>query len=167
MKKALSIILIFFLLLNITGCESLRKKFTRKKKETVKMPHIYQVRKYEKRPSPELYQKHYAYWTSWQSELISVLGDNHKKDRRCIEEAVGQLCDMQNILVPEKGQELTPHIEKMMSVKDTIFNEELTQANRDYILRTLEREDRLIKKDFSPGKVKNYLKKKFEDEDGK
>ena len=167
MKKALSIILIFFLLLNITGCESLRKKFTRKKKETVKMPHIYQVRKYEKKPSPELYQKHYVYWTSWQSELISVLGENQKKDRRCIEEAVGQLCDMQNILVPEKGQELAPHIEKMMSVKDTIFNEELTQANKDYVLRTLEREDRLIKKDFSPGKVKNYLKKKFEDEDGK
>ena len=167
MKKALSIILIFFLLLNITGCESLRKKFTRKKKETVKMPHIYQVRKYEKKPSPELYQKHYVYWTSWQTELISVLGENQKKDRRCIEEAVGQLCDMQNILVPEKGQELAPHIEKMMSVKDTIFNEELTQANRDYVLRTLEREDRLIKKDFSPGKVKNYLKKKFEDEDGK
>ena len=167
MKKALSIILIFFLLLNITGCESLRKKFTRKKKETVKMPHIYQVRKYEKKPSPELYQKHYVYWTSWQTELISVLGENQKKDRRCIEEAVGQLCDMQNILVPEKGQELAPHIEKMMSVKDTIFNEELTQANKDYVLRTLEREDRLIKKDFSPGKVKNYLKKKFEDEDGK
>ena len=55
----------------------------------------------------------------------------------------------------------------MANDKDIIFNEELTQANKDYVLRTLEREDRLIKKDFSPGKVKNYLKKKFEDEDGK
>ena len=164
MKKALSAILIFFLLLNLTGCETLRKKFTRKKKETVKMPHIYQVRKYEKKPSPELYQKHYAYWTSWQSEIIRVLGENHKKDARCIEEAVGQLYDMHNILVPEKAKELAPHIEKMANVKDIIFNEELTQANKDYVLRTLEREDRLIKKDFSPGKVKDYLKKSFEDE---
>ncbi|MFA5146350.1 MAG: hypothetical protein WC515_03100 [Candidatus Omnitrophota bacterium] len=166
MKKALTIFLIFFLAVNLTGCDALRKKFTRKKKDAVKMPRIYQVKKYEKKPTPELYKKHYSYWMTWQSELIRVLGENHKKDMRCIEEIVGNLKDMRSILVKEKGDELTPHIEKMESLRDSIFRNEISQANRDYSRRTLEREDRLIKRAFPYDKVKDYLKKSFEDEPG-
>ncbi|MBI5144280.1 MAG: hypothetical protein HZA30_04355 [Candidatus Omnitrophica bacterium] len=163
MKRALALVLIFFILVNLTGCETMRKKFTRKKKEPVKMPRIYQVRKYEKKPTPELYKKHYAFWTSWQSELISVLGQNHKKDMRCIEEIIGNLSDMQNILVQEKAGRLKTHIDKLVKVKDIIFNEELTQWNKDYVKRTLEREDRAIKREFSYKKVKDYLKVSYED----
>lgn len=163
-KKIFAFILIFFFVASLTGCEAFRKKFTRKKKAPVKMPRIYQTKIYEKKPTPELYNKHYAFWVSWQSELIRVLGENHKKDVRCIEEIVGNLRDMQNILVEEKANQLEPHIEKLAKVKDVIFNEELTQANKDYVKRTLEREDRFIKKEFSYKKVKNYLKKSFEDE---
>ncbi|MBI4974290.1 MAG: hypothetical protein HZC19_00485 [Candidatus Omnitrophica bacterium] len=163
MKRALALVLIFFILANLTGCETMRKKFTRKKKEPVKMPRIYQVRKYEKKPTPELYKKHYAFWTSWQSELISVLGQNHKKDMRCIEEIIGNLSDMQNILVQEKADQLKTHIDKLVKVKDIIFNEELTQWNKDYVKRTLEKEDRAIKREFSYKKVKDYLKVSYED----
>lgn len=162
-KKLIAFLLIFFVLLNLAGCESFRKKFTRKKKETVKMPRIYQLKKYEKKPTPELYKKHYAYWVTWQSELIRVLGENHKKDTRCIEEIVSNLDDMQNMLVKEKADALSPHIKKLVTVKDIIFNEELTQANKDYVKRTLEREDRSIKRDFYYDKVKDYLKKSFEE----
>lgn len=164
MGKWFRLILIFFIVFNITGCEAVRKKFTRKKKAVVKMPRIYQVRKYEKKPTPELYNKHYTFWVTWQSELIRVLGENHKKDMRCIDEIVGNLIDMQNILVEEKAKELTPHIEKMVKVKDIIFNEELSQANKDYVKRTLEREDRFIKKEFNYKKVKDYLRKSFEED---
>jgi hypothetical protein len=164
MKKMLSWLIVFFLIANMTGCEPLAKKFRRKKKETVRMPRVFKVKKYEKKPSPELYKKHYAYWSSWQSELIKVLGQNHKKDLVCIEHIVSNLIDMQNILVPEKGAELTPHIEKLSRVQDVITREELTTANRDYVLRSLEREDRFIKKNFSYTRVKNCLKKSFDDE---
>ena len=164
MRKIISISIIFFMLINLAGCETVRKKFTKKKKEPVKMPRIYQVKVYEKRPTPELYKKHYAFWVSWQSELIKVLGENHKKDMRCIEEIVGNLDDMQNILVKEKADELKSHTEKLEKVKDIIFNEELTQANKDYVKRTLEREDRFIKREFNYKKVKDSLRKSFEDE---
>ncbi len=164
MKKWIYFFLICSIILNLTGCEAVRKKFTRKKKEPVKMPRIYQVKIYEKKPSPELYKKHYAYWVSWQSELIRVLGQNHKKDVRCIEEIMGNLNDMRNILINEKGDVLAPHIEKMEKVKDLIFKEDLTQANKDYVRRTLEREERFIKKEFVFDKVKDYLKKSFDDE---
>ena len=163
MKRWCALVLIFFILANLTGCETMRKKFTRKKKGPVKMPRIYQVRKYEKKPTPQLYKKHYAFWASWQSELISVLGQNHKKDMRCIEEIIGNLGDMHNILVQEKAGQLKTHIDKLMKVKGIIFNEELTQANKDYVKRTLEREDRAIKREFNYKKVKDYLKVSYED----
>ena len=164
MRKTISVVLVFFMFLNLAGCASLQKKFTRKKKETVRMPRIYQVKKYEKKPSLELYQKHYAYWESWHSELVTVLGQNRRKDKRCIEELTGQLYDMRNLLVPEKAKALEAHIEKIARVKDTIFNEDLTQFNKDSVLMTLDREERLVRKDFSPGKVRNYIIKSFEGE---
>lgn len=163
MKRVISVLLIFFIVMNLTGCEALKKKFTRKKK-TVTMPRIYQPKKYVKAPSPELYKKHFAYWQSWQSELISVLGENHKKDMRCAEEIVGHLKDMQNILVQEKAEELSPHIERMIRVKERIFDEDMTTANREYIRTSLEHEDRIINRDFSYAKVRDFLKKSFEDE---
>lgn len=164
MKRYFIFVLAILVLFNLIGCDALQRKFTRKKKATVKAPRIYQLKKYEKKPSPELYKQHYAYWQSWHSELIKVLGQNHKKDKRCIEEAVGHLIDMHNILVPEKGKELESHIAKLEEIKDIIFKEEPTQANKDYISRTLEREDRVIKKEFNYAKVKDNLKKSPEDE---
>lgn len=164
MKKWIFFFLISSIILNLTGCEAVRKKFTRKKKEPVKMPRIYQTKIYEKKPSPELYKKHYAYWASWQSELIRVLGQNHKKDTRCIEEIVGNLNDMRNILIQERAEKLAPHIEILEKVKEVIFKEDLTHANKDYVRRTLEREDRFIKREFVFDKVKNYLRKNFDDE---
>jgi len=164
MRRAISWILVFFMLANMTGCETLAKKFRRKEKKTVKMPHMYQIKKYEKKPTPELYKKHYAYWESWQSELIQVLGQSRKKDLLCIDQIISNLKDMQNILVPEKGKEMEPHINKLTQVKETIINTEITRANSDYVLRILEREDRLITKYFAYRKVKDFLKKSFDDE---
>lgn len=163
MKRAVVFLLIYFLIVSLTGCDSLQRKFTRKKKEPVKAPRFYQLKKYEKKPTPELYKKHYAYWVSWQSELIEVAGENSKKDKRCIEEIIGNLYDMQNILVKEKGDELTPHIERLLRVKDIIFRGDLNRANRDYVISTLQHEDRVIKSNFNYSKVKDYLKKSFDE----
>lgn len=164
MKKFGIIFIVLLLIFNISGCAALQKKFTRKKKTEVRMPRIYQVKKYEKRPTPELYEKHYSYWVTWQSELLQRLGKNHKKDVRCIEEILSNLQDMQNMLVPEKAKELAPHIEKLMKVRDIILRDELDSANKDYVRMTLEREDRAIKRYFHFDKVKNYLKKSLEEE---
>jgi hypothetical protein len=148
----------------MSGCEGLRKKFTRKKKAAVKMPRIYQVKKYEKKPSPELYNKHYAYWLNWQSELLKVLGQNRKKDTRCIEEVISNLKDMQNILVPEMAEKLQPHIDKMWKVRDVIVEGNLSQYNKSYVEMTVSREYRYIRDQFSYKHVKDHLKTSFEDE---
>lgn len=164
MKKAIAVIILIFMCANLSGCsDQWRRKFIRKKKEPVKMPRVHQIKKYEKKPTPELYQKHFAYWVSWQSELLTVLGQNHKKDMRCMEEIVGNLKDMQAILVPEKAAKLAPHIERIVRVRDIVAREELTQSNSEYVRMTLEREDRAIKREFSYSKVKKYLKTNFDE----
>jgi hypothetical protein len=160
MRKVLLVVMAIFVALNLISCDAVQRKFTKKQKK-VKTPHIVQEEKYEKKPTPELYEKHFSYWQSWSSEILQDLGDNRKKDRQCMEQIISQANDMRNILVPEKGEELAKHIKRYEEVRDVINREELSQYNKSFVLTTLDREDRLIKNDFCISKVKNYLKKSF------
>jgi len=163
MKKIMTWLVLIVLAFNLTGCESVQKKFRRKKKE-VKMPRFYQEKKYIKQPTPELYKKHYSYWVTWQAELIKELNGNTKRIKRSAQEAVANLEDMQAILVPEKASEMQRHIDAMKRVRDEIMRGSMTFANKDSIRITLEREDRYIKRDFCYSKVKGYLRKSFDEE---
>ena len=164
MRKILIVIFAAIFAVNCAGCASIQKKFTRKKKVEKKVPRIFQEKKYEKNPTPELYAKHYAYWMNWQSEIIATIGQNHKKDLRSINEIIGNLRDMQNILVKAKADEFEPHIKKLERIQDSIAREDLSPANRDSILMTLEREDRFIKREFSTKKIVPFIKRDFDDD---
>lgn len=162
MRKWIVLFVALAVAANLTACDSLQRKFTRKKK-TVKKPRIYQLNKYDIKPSPELYEKHFAYWRSWSSEIIQRLGDNHKKDARCIEEIIGQVNDMQNLLVDAKANELEKRAKAYERIRDTIVRDQLTDDNRNSVLMDLEREDRNIGRDFCVSKVKNYIKKEWDE----
>lgn len=173
MKRFIAIFMVIALAAGLTGCDALQKKFTRKKKVT-KAPRIFQEKKYEIKPTPELYEKHFAYWQSWSSEIIQRLGDNHKKDVRCVEEIIGQLNDMRKILVPEMGDKLSKHIKRYEEVRDTLNRNGISssndssllstmQSNNNTLLSTLEREDRIIGSEFCISKVKNYIRQSFDD----
>lgn len=162
MRKAVVCLLISVLLISLTGCDAMQRKFTRKKKE-VKRPRIYQVKKYEKKPSPELYKKHYAWWTGWQSEILSTLGQNHKRDKKCMEEIISNLRDMQGLLVPEKADLLETHIRRLEEAKDVVFREDMGQANKIFVRTTLEREERYIKRDFCFSRIRDFIIKGYDD----
>jgi hypothetical protein len=163
MKKVMSMIVAVCVVVSLAGCDAVQRKFTRKSK-TKKMPKIYQLKKYDIKPTPELYHKHYAYWESWQTELIQELGQNHKKDKRCIEEILMQVTAMQNMLVKEKADELGKHVKRLEDVRDTIVQERIDQNNRAATLMVLDREDRYIRSGFCVTKIKNYLKESFDEE---
>ncbi|MFA6321166.1 MAG: hypothetical protein WCY36_04835 [Candidatus Omnitrophota bacterium] len=165
MKKWILALIIIILTVNLTGCDAVQRKFTRKKKNVVKKPRFYQLKKYTKKPSPELYKQHFAYWESWQAELMQYVGQNHKKDVRAIEEATGHLKDLQNILIPSKAEEMQPHVEKMEYAKEIIYRGDLSFANKDYVRSLIEREDRAIKRDFCYSKVRDSLRKNTEEEE--
>lgn len=162
MKRLVVMIVALCVAAGLTGCDAVQRKFTRKQK-TTKMPRIYQLNKYDIKPTPELYHKHYAYWQSWQTELIQELGQNHKKDKRCIEEILMQLTAMQNMLVKDKADELGKHVGRLQEVRDTIVRERIDTNNRAETLMVLDREDRYIKTGFCVTKIKSFLKESFDE----
>ncbi len=148
------------LLVGLAGCAQLQKKFTRKKKEpATKIPHYRSVKEYVRAPAPQLYQKHYVYWRSWNTELLSVMGKNTKKDMRCINEIISNLQDMKNLLVPEKAAELEPHIARMEGVRKEIAGGDAKVYTNPHVRGTLESEDRAISRDFKYKVVKECVKK--------
>ncbi len=150
---------------SLAGCsEEWRRKFIRKKKVT-KKPRIYQNKKYIKEPTEALYAKHYNYTISWLSELADDIGQNSKKDARCIEEALGQMRDVQLFLVPEKARQLDKHINRLKEVQDLILRRDLGHANIDYVRRTVEREERFLRSEFYYNKVKKYMRMSFDEEE--
>lgn len=166
MKRFVSMLLVICVATSLAGCgPEWQKKFIRKKKGAKKVPKIYQVKKYPKKPSPELYKKHYAYTVTWMSELLSDLGKNHKKDVRCIEEVVNNMRDMQNILVPEWQEKFQRHVDNVMQIREIIVYKELSKFNTDYVRNGLDRENRAIKRDFCYMKVKDHLKPTLEEEE--
>lgn len=165
MKKFVLALAVIILAVNLTGCDALQRKFTRKKTNVVKKPRFYQLKKYVKKPSPELYKQHFAYWQSWQGELLQRIGQNHKKDVRAIDEALGHLKDLQNILVPSKAEAMQPHIEKMEQAREIIHRGDLSFANKDYVRGIIDREDRAIKRDFSYSSVRDSLRKSTDEQE--
>lgn len=164
MKRSIIFLIAVSLIINITGCSSIQKKFTRKKKSVKKAPRIYQLKKYENKPTPELYKKHYSYWVTWSSEILQTLGKNHKRDIRCIEEIVSNLTDMREMLVDDKAAKLQAHIDKYNKVRDTILQGNLSQFNKTYAMSTLEREDRAIKREFTYKHIEGSMRTSFAEE---
>ena len=166
MRRWVSLLLILVIAASLSGCsEEWRRKFVRKKKNVAKKPRIYQNKKYVKEPTEALYAKHYNYTISWLSELADDIGQNSKKDARCIEEALGQMKDVQLFLVPEKARELDKHINRLKEVQDLILRRDLGHANIDYVRRTVEREERFLRSEFYYNKVKKYMKESFDEEE--
>lgn len=164
MKRIATFIIVICLAVSLVGCDAVQRKFTRKKKAAPKKPRIYQLKKYEKNPTPELYNKHFVYWQTWSGELIEVLGENRKKDARCIEEIVSNLKDMQNILVKEKADGLQKHIDRAEDARTTIMRGDMSFSVKASVKNTIEREDRAIKRDFITKKIRNYIKKSFDED---
>jgi len=166
LRKILSVLIIFAILMNTAGCSSeWRKKFVRKKKDVAKKPRIWQEKKYSAVPTEALYSKHYNYTITWLSELSDGLGNNNKKDLRCIVEALSQIYDMQNCLIPDKGKEFDKHIKRLEEVRDIIKRGDLDQANKDYVRSSVDREERFIRSEFYYNKIKGFMKNSFDGED--
>lgn len=163
-NKKFILFIVLVLALSFTGCAQIQRKFTRKKKETTRLPSYRAVKPYEYKPTPELYEKHFTYWQSWEKEFLQVMGKNSKKDARCINEMISNLRDMQNILVEEKAAELEPHIVRIEGLKETIISASGSTYNSVYVRSVLETEQVEIYNKFRYKRVKDYLKKSFEDD---
>ncbi len=163
-KTALKFLLatvLLALIINLFGCAALKKKFTRKSKVKRKTPVYYTVKKYDVKPSIELYEKHYIFWFNWDKKLIVELGKNFKSDIRSTQEMIANLQSMASLLVDEKAAALSAHVDKLKKVESILKKRNLTKANETRIRHILEREYRSIKRKFSPAKMKGYIRNEW------
>lgn len=160
MKRRLSILLALILLMNLAGCASLPKKFIRKKKQPKHVASaIYlQSGPYQKKYSNEYYYKtHYTFWQSWHSEWMDQLGGNTKKVRRCAQETVNNLVEMNRYLKPEKQAELEPVLEDLKKLQTRIESGAYSDSDEGPTRVELERLKRAVGNQFYFNKVKDDL----------
>ncbi len=124
-KNFFLILLCSVLLLNLVGCESFTRKFTRKSKkseQTVEMVLIPQEYKGPNMSKEEIYRQYFIYWKSWQDELINALTQKAslKKKIDCAQEALKNLAQMKRLLVLDAQKNLDLTIAKLNELLDNI-----------------------------------------------
>lgn len=165
MKRTIGLgILIFFCCGGLIGCESLQKKFTRKKKtKDSQEAMVIAPRDYSAHPFPNdvLYKQYFVYWKSWNQELVSSLSDrdSHKKIVDCLKQSLLNLDKMRSYLVEEKAVALDVYVAKTQDLKDAVEKTPSmvpSQAN-DYRY-TAERILSSVNREFDAHKMAPYIK---------
>ncbi len=157
MRNKWHVVMIFFLILSLSGCETLPKKFIRKKPKPEHTPSVVYIEQgpYQKKFSNEYYYKtHFTLWKTWQDEILSNLGGNSKKVTRAMEEGYSHLDQMNRYLKPGKQTELKPLLDE---TKQTMDKYKSGNDSRSAVLSMksdFERLKRLISNDFYYDKVK-------------
>ncbi|MDD4202375.1 MAG: hypothetical protein PHQ52_02810 [Candidatus Omnitrophica bacterium] len=164
-KKIWMVLLLVLLIPGLSGCASLRDKFTRKKKkDKEELPKFYAVREYDIKPSIELYTKHYIFWKNWNKEFLAQLGKNVKKDRQCLEHMIMHLKDMKIMLKPPLDEELQEHIDTLQSIQPTVYKGRMNIGTESRVRHLIEKEYSLVRTTFSYNKVGEYIASNFQGE---
>lgn len=158
MKKTISIALVFILLVGLTGCEAVQRKFTRKKKHEPIKPRFYQEGVSETRPNLELYMMHYTYWKTWHEDLVANVGVNAKRDAMACGEAIGNLLDMKKRLTQEKADELDRYIGEIKKITNEVEKGGLSDMRAGFIKQKLDKLRARIVRRFYYKKVREYIK---------
>ncbi len=156
------IFLFYFLSFSLCGCETLRKKFTRKSKrepeveEPVLSPEEYNP-EFEK---DILYRNYFVYWRSWQDELAAALdaGLSHKKQIDCVYHAVMNVEKMRTFLNQDRQKELDVYIEELRALQEKIIKDNLVGAKMVIVKNKLRINRRNILHNFMYSKVKDDLR---------
>jgi len=161
MKKIFFYVLTALLLLQLTGCETVQRKFTRKKEKPkhVASAIFFEEGDYQKKFSNDYYYKtHYTLWRTWHDDLLDNLTGNEKKMNRAAEESIGNLQQMQQYLNPEKSAELGVILNDLKDVIGRIRAGSGSRSSQTGPFRTeLERIRRAVGNDFYYDKIKDSL----------
>lgn len=151
--------LTFFFILGLTGCATLRRKFVRKKKKEEQKPTvILALKDYDKLINyQDLYKKHFLLWQYWQEELISALGQNFKKQRECIDQALENLSALEKYITPDKKSTLDTYLARLDKIRKRLYGRSLNSIEKDRIKRELEKIKRLVDKGYRYSKIKSYI----------
>jgi len=156
-KRYLKSVFILLIIMNITGCAELRRKFIRKKKPTKEEHSFYRVEEYGLAPVDERYHDHYVFWRNWQLDLERMEGTSHKRDITAVNESLRHLTEMRDMLMEEKAAELNIQIKKMEALAAELKTRRIDFTKDMRSRRTIERTGRVIVNNFSYNRMKDHL----------
>lgn len=160
MKRKYLIIAGLIAAISLSGCATVQKKFTRKKKEPAYKPSAVYIEEgpYQKKYSNDYYYKtHYTFWSSWHSEMLNQLNGNRKRLARAAQETIGHLTEMNQYLQPEKQAELKPYYDSMSQICKRLGGGTFSDSEKGGIRTELERMKRIISSNFYYDKIKASL----------
>lgn len=160
MKKGICLLMLAAMLVSAAGCESLPRKFVRKKKEPLHKPAAVYINEgaYQKQYSNDYYYKtHYTMWRTWHDELLTELGGNHRKVERAAQESLGHMRDMNKYLNAEKQAELSGIVDEFTKTVNRINGGNYSKSDEMSMKSDIEQIRRRIASNFYYEKVKDSL----------
>lgn len=166
-KFSSAVIISFVLIVSIAlgGCEPLRKKFTRKKKESaednMEVPVLEPIEYPKKTYTPaETYRLHFSIWRGWYEDLLAGMAENDSRKRQnyLLGQAIVQMEEMQKLLTPEKQAELQKDIMTLKRIQVEI-NSPVMPRSMTSIAMELESVDRRMRNHYTFSKIKDSIVK--------
>lgn len=162
MDKIFFLIVAVAVMLQVVGCESFVRKFSRKpkkdskvKEEMVLVPEDYSGSGLSKE---ELYRQYFLFWKSWQDELIVTLSSAtpHKRQVDCAKEALKSLHAMNDLLRTGRQEALKAYVSQLNSLLNDV-EKDIYGYRKDQNRATAEQIKRNILVHFSYARIKDDL----------
>jgi len=150
------------LVASLTGCESLQRKLTRKKKPQPPPTPVTIFQDYSAAMTPlDRYRKHYAIFDYWNAGLLAALEArplNPKRIKLASTEALGELETMKSLLADEAAARLEPLVKEQTEIHRVLLSSGFDASRSAVVNRRLEAQTRSIHREFFWRKVQDQLK---------
>lgn len=162
--SVLSIVVVLCVLtVSAGGCTSLRKKFTRKKKEKTNAQAFVPVLDPIDYPPPsvspeERYRYHYSLWKVWQRDLVQKIDgkESDKNQKYLIGQIIAELSEMKKWVTEARQKELSGFIGEWNAIL-AMYERPAAMRSTMSLRRKVEASAKKIRNRFNPEATKEFL----------
>jgi len=161
-NKKYLIVLSAILMIGLTGCEPLRKKFVRKKKQdrTKEVIPVLEPVDYPRDAYSvdSLYRHHYSLWKVWHKDLMVSLteGDSDKRIIQTLDQLTLQLQSLQALVNVDRKDRLDEFIAQVQGIRKS-YDKPAAIRNKVTLKNQAISIDRRFRDEFSYHKVRESL----------
>ena len=162
--SVLSVLVILCVLtVSVGGCTSLRKKFTRKKKEKTNEQAFIPVLDPVDYPAPsvspeERYRYHYSLWKVWQRDLVKNIDNkgSDKNQKYLLGQIIAQLAEMKKWVTGARQKELSEAIGEGNAIL-AMYERPAALRSSFSLKRKVEASAKKIRSRLNPEMMKEFL----------
>ncbi|MFH0771297.1 MAG: hypothetical protein V1933_01605 [Candidatus Omnitrophota bacterium] len=162
LKRCLSLAVVCSLVFAGSGCETLKRKFIRKPKNSKKTSPVLVPQDYKGiYPNSVLYSNHFIYWRVSTEDLIDCLthGLSNKRQIEDVNVAIQNLEIMRSLLNSPKKEQLSSYIKFFEDTGKKLKEGQPNDIRSCRIKSDLESRRRVIMREFSSKEVKSFILK--------